>query len=536
MADVSTAAAAPPHEASGSRASGSASRTEGKPGSSSGSSSMSSADRAAREEAKRRRAPPGSNATPEERAKYELERKKIAKYKEDKLKARRDHTRMILENHAQAKRRALLGKQSEFLANLEFRNALPDLPFDTKFLQYPHENERLIKYKPNTLEADYTYEIHEEANLGLNIDLIDPAKYEAPTVPVKLEIGDEQALMMKEETNKAGKTKARPAVSWLRRTEYMGTDLYDAVHKFKSEVEIQSALREGTENALAEVVQITLEQRAEASFKDINNPATLVHPFNKKLKIAKVWDVLPDQLLSSNKYAILSYDILPSTDIKSKNIKDREARALLSGVSKKSQGGDYIQGSILLPNASNEEEHKEQEEKEVEKFAYFREYLMSVESLESNETQHSVFMFDPESDQFTYSDILHRIQLKKTKLNGEDKRRRGAIVHRREYSEAETDRRQSMLLEYGGLYDEILDDEEHIREFKRRRAGEKSAASAKSPREKTSAAEEEETKSGNESENNSEKPAEGEEKQAAADGNESPAISDGSSGSDSDSE
>lgn len=75
--------------------------------------------------------------------------------------------------------------------------------------------------------------------------------------------------------------------------------------QFKSEVEIQSALREGTENALAEVVQITLEQRAEASFKDISNPKTLVHPFNKKLKIAKVWDVLPDQLLSSNKYAIL---------------------------------------------------------------------------------------------------------------------------------------------------------------------------------------------------------------------------------------
>lgn len=111
----------------------------------SSSSSMSSAERAAREEAKRRRAPPGSNATAEERAKYELERKKIAKYKEDKLKARRDHTRMILESHAQAKRRALLGKQSEFLANLEFRNALPDLPFDTKFLQYPHENERYVQ-------------------------------------------------------------------------------------------------------------------------------------------------------------------------------------------------------------------------------------------------------------------------------------------------------------------------------------------------------------------------------------------------------
>lgn len=42
---------------------------------------------------------------------------------------------------------------------------------------------RLIKYKPNTLEADYTYEIHEEANLGLSIDLIDPAKYEGTYLP-----------------------------------------------------------------------------------------------------------------------------------------------------------------------------------------------------------------------------------------------------------------------------------------------------------------------------------------------------------------
>lgn len=84
------------------------------------------------------------NLSTDERAKYELERKKVAKYKEDKLKARRDHTRMILESHAQSKRRSLLGKQSEFLANLEFRNKLPDLPFDTKFLQYPHESDRFV--------------------------------------------------------------------------------------------------------------------------------------------------------------------------------------------------------------------------------------------------------------------------------------------------------------------------------------------------------------------------------------------------------
>ncbi|KAG7393572.1 hypothetical protein PHYPSEUDO_007409 [Phytophthora pseudosyringae] len=431
--------------------------------------SSSSNGRAEHDEARRRRAPPGANATTEERARYELERKKVAKYKEDKLKARRDHTRMILESHAQAKRRALLGKQSEFLANLDFRNTLPDIPFDTKFVKYPHEPERLIKYKPNTLEMDYTYEIHEEPNIGLTIDLIDPAKYEAPQEPEPLEVGDEQVLMMKEgHVGTKGRSKVRPTVSWLRRTEYMGNDLYDSVHKFKSEAEIQSALREGTENALAEVVSVTLEDRAEASFRDINDSKLLVHPHSKKKKIAKVWDVFPDQLLSANKYAILSYDMLPSEDVKSKGITSREERALLCGVNKKIQAGnELIQGSILLPNGSADDE----ESSDREKFSYLREYLMSVESLDSRESQHVAFMLDPESNQFTYTDILNRIQLRKTKMSGEEKRRQGAVVHRRDYSEGENDRRTQILFEYGGVYDDLLDDDESVREFKRRRTG-----------------------------------------------------------------
>eukprot|EP00644_Phytophthora_capsici_P002250 jgi/Phyca11/528181/estExt2_fgenesh1_pm.C_PHYCAscaffold_270085 len=436
------------------------------------SSSNGRSRNAEHDEARKRRAPPGANATPEERARYELERKKVAKYKEDKLKARRDHTRMILESHAQAKRRALLGKQSEFLANLEFRNSLPDIPFDTKFVKYPHEPERLIKYKPNSLEMDYTYEIHEEPNLGLTIDLIDPAKYQAPEVPEPLEVGDEQVLMMKEDhAGTKGRTKVRPTVSWLRRTEYMGNDLYDSVHKFKSEAEVQNALRESTENALAEVVSVTLEDRAEASFRDINDSKLLVHPHNKKKKIAKVWDVFPDQILSANKYAILSYDMLPSEDLKSKGITSREERALLCGVNKKIQAGnELIQGSILLPNGAEDEENTDRE-----KFSYLREYAMSVESLEPRDTQsqHVVFILDPESNQFTYSDVLNRIQLKKTKMSEEEKRRQGAVVHRREYSEGENERRTQILFECGGVYDEQLDDDESVREFKRRRKEDK---------------------------------------------------------------
>lgn len=147
-------------------------------------------------------------------------------------------------------------------------------------------------------------------------------------------------------------------------------------------------------------------------------------------------------------------------------------------------------------------------------------------------------MFDPTSDQFTYSDILHRIQLKKTRLNGEDKRRRGAIVHRRDYSEAESERRQQLLAECGGLYDEQLDSEEHVRAFKRRRAGEKRrAGGAKAPRRPDDEDDEEEMKESAEGVVEEQKMASVVKAAEASDGNGSPAISDGSSsgsGSDSD--
>jgi len=165
--------------------------------------------------------------------KYEMDRRKVQKYKEDKLKARKDHTRSILEQQAQEKRRVLLGKQSEFLGSLEFRNTLPELPFDPKFVTYPHEPEHLVKYKPSQVERDYIYELYVEPNLGLSIDLIDPEKYEVPKdkYSTALEPEDAAILDMKESLNIASKEKVRPSVPWLRRTEYMGTDLAEAVHR-----------------------------------------------------------------------------------------------------------------------------------------------------------------------------------------------------------------------------------------------------------------------------------------------------------------
>lgn len=100
-----------------------------------------------------------------------------------------------------------------------------------------------------------------------------------------------------------------------------------------------------------------------------------------------------------------SYDILPSSDIKSKGIREREARALLCGVSKKNKGTETIQGSILLPNAGDEVRElvgnvagsvaagsdgsgmwcmwMQKSSRDAEKFSYYREYQLSIETLDS---------------------------------------------------------------------------------------------------------------------------------------------------------
>lgn len=103
-------------------------------------------------------------------------------------------------------------------------------------------------------------------------------------------------------------------------------------------------------------------------------------------------------------------------------------------------------------------------------------------------------------------------------------------MRRREYSEGETDRRTAINFAYGGVYDELIDDEEFVKEHKRRRTGAKGSAK-QSRQEETPIPSDEETK---ESGTPPPSPPADKGDTAAGDGGDSPAISNGSSDSDSD--
>ncbi|ETV83491.1 hypothetical protein H257_04212 [Aphanomyces astaci] len=395
----------------------------------------------------------------------EMDRRKIQKYKDDKLKERKDHTRRVLEQQAQEKRRALLGKQSEFIGTLEFRNQLPDLPFDAKFIQYAHDADRFVKYKPSQVERDYVHEFYVEQNLGLPIDLIDPEKFEVPDVSERAMTNvDVELLNMPEIISgaSAAKAKIRPHVPWLRRSEFMGTDLSEAVHQFKNESELQVEIRDKNQAMLSVIMQKDLEQRANESFDLCPAADNMVHPLKADLKPVQVWDVFPDEILSSNIYSILSYDILPSTDTRDPTTHDRESHALLRNVVTVSQpnAADVLLGSILFPSTGHKavgggDTHDSDEDGGSEKFKFFRDYVLNINHF-PNDVQQLMLMINPDATSATYASLSTNITLKKTKIGGDSKRRRGAVVHRRAYNDAEEEKRTESLLTVGGIYDERL--------------------------------------------------------------------------------
>ena len=72
------------------------------------------------------------------------------------------------------------GPQSKFINTLHYSNDLPPVPFPPKFLRYPFDPLRYVKYTPTSLEKEYEFPLLTEPDLGIPINLIDPNAYYCP--------------------------------------------------------------------------------------------------------------------------------------------------------------------------------------------------------------------------------------------------------------------------------------------------------------------------------------------------------------------
>lgn len=84
----------------------------------------------------------------------------------------------------------------EIQCRIKYQNKLPDIPFDPKFISYPFDPNRFIQYNSTTLEKNFKWDILNEQDLGVRIDLINQERVDigASLHPIDEKLLEEENL------------------------------------------------------------------------------------------------------------------------------------------------------------------------------------------------------------------------------------------------------------------------------------------------------------------------------------------------------
>jgi len=210
---------------------------------------------------------------------------------------------------------SLLKKPSEFLVSVRYRNRLPDLPFEAKFVDYPIDSSSLSKYRATSLEFQHRRPLLTEPDMGVFIDLVDPELYRRGEV----KLHPDDAELLRDETSKAPRQSRfhnTRSASWLRKTEYMtgsfGSERMYGVKKGKADEKLLElkAKRMRDQMALDTTNVEGHLQRVEDSFLQARLPP--VHPTDPTAVPVQILPVFPAFELAGNNYIRVMFGVDPS--------------------------------------------------------------------------------------------------------------------------------------------------------------------------------------------------------------------------------
>lgn len=112
-----------------------------------------------------------------------------------------------------------------FLSRTIYKNTLPEIPFEPKFLEYKFEEDRFTSYNTTSLERQHKIELHVPRNLGIHIELIDPRAYK-PKDKNKRDLHPDDEKLIEDEKSKIDKTRSlihNEATNIFRRSEIIAS-------------------------------------------------------------------------------------------------------------------------------------------------------------------------------------------------------------------------------------------------------------------------------------------------------------------------
>ncbi|KAI8969844.1 RNA polymerase II-associated [Pilobolus umbonatus] len=209
--------------------------------------------------------------------------------------------------------------RSDYICRVRYRNQLPPVPYAPKMLTIPTLIERHMPYQSTSLVENTPYSLVMDQNASITfdkalIDYLDAMETNQEEVERAVEeVAEEDKILMtapRDGQETVGLYTRRPNVTWLRRSEYIGTEIRGVSNR-----------KEGVENKFAmsgasakKVVYDTLEGQIagiENTFKPVSLNAR--HP-QTNARVKKVIPILPDMRCWENIYTVGQFSAEPADE------------------------------------------------------------------------------------------------------------------------------------------------------------------------------------------------------------------------------
>ncbi|PAA58961.1 hypothetical protein BOX15_Mlig024082g3 [Macrostomum lignano] len=362
-------------------------------------------------------------------------------------------------------------QESGLICRVRYCNSLPDIPFDPKFLAYPFETGRFVKYNTTSLEKEYKHELLTELDLGIDIDLVNPDTYQTSLV-AKPDPEDE--ALVADETGPGGLHQRasrhdRMKASWLRKTEYISNEANRQNQVFSDKIESKINLKNKVFSE-AEDIYKTKEKQIEAiekTFEATKRPVE-EHYSRRGVHAVQVMPLLPDFQLWQHPCAQVIFDTDPTPKDQS-GLSDDVTQAMIRGMVDES-GDQFV--AYFLPTRETRAKRKRDQEaglpyvaEDVYEYELNREYNWNVKNKSMKGYDENYFFVFREGGVY-YNELETRVRLSKRRKigmpGGAPTTKTKLVVRHRDFNPAELADRTARLaaLEPAEEVEEDDDDEE----------------------------------------------------------------------------
>lgn len=189
------------------------------------------------------------------------------------------------------------GELLTFRVDMKYRNTLPSIPFDPKFLDVPFASDFLWGYRLSSLERNYKYRIHMNPP-QLRDDMVDPLGAEEWAKSIELDSRDE-ALIKKEGADvkvaRRFASTAREKKTWMVKTSYTTINQHSAPGSSAINAPDDTSRQILAETEDEDLKLASIERQFEEAKMAAQDSSSLSNKLGKKIK--SVRPLVPDRFL-----------------------------------------------------------------------------------------------------------------------------------------------------------------------------------------------------------------------------------------------